>query len=218
PLLLFYVLRVENGRQRVVLPISLIVAAAWLTNIPCAVMVSYSLAFLMVMVAIGRRSPRILWQGGLAALLGAALSAFYIFPVAYEKNWITVAQVLAPGVRPQDNFLFTLINDPDHNRFNLLVSLIAEAEIIVLAGAAFLSRRSRRLHTQVWWTLVGWAAAGTLLMFSFTLVAWQHLPELGYMQHPWRWLLCLNLALALLVPLAWRRSLRLLAVCAQTRG
>jgi 6-pyruvoyl-tetrahydropterin synthase related domain len=213
PLLLFYVLRAENGRQRVVLPISLIVAAAWLTNIPCAVMVSYSLAFLMVMVAIGRRSPRILWQGGLAVLLGAALSAFYILPVAYEKNWITIAQVLAPGVRPQDNFLFTLINDPDHNRFNLLVSVIAEAEIIVLAGAVFLSRRWRRSHTKVWWTLIGWAAAGTLLMFSFTFVAWQHLPELRYLQHPWRWLLCLNVALMLLVTMAWRSWPLRLLVC-----
>ncbi len=212
PLLLLCVLRAENRRQKVVLPLSLIVAAAWLTNIPCAVMVNYSLALLIVMVALVRRSPRILWQGGLAALLGAALSAFYILPVAYEKNWITIAQVLAPGVRPQDNFLFTLINDPDHNRFNLLVSVIAEAEIVVLAGAVFLSRRCRRSRPQLWWTLVGWVTAATLLMFSFSSVAWQHLPELRYLQHPWRWLLCLNVALALLVTMAWRSGpLRLLA-------
>jgi 6-pyruvoyl-tetrahydropterin synthase related domain len=213
PLLLLYVLRAENRRQKVVLPLSLIVAAAWLTNIPCAVVTNYSLALLMVMVAIGRRSPRILWQGGLAVLLGAALAAFYLLPVVHEQNWIVIAQVLAPGVRPQDNFLFTLINDPDHNRFNLLVSLIAAAEMIVLAGAVFLSRRWRRSHPEAWWTLVGWAAAATLLMFSFAAVAWQHLPELSYMQHPWRWLLCLNVALALLVTMAWRSWPLRLLVC-----
>jgi hypothetical protein len=209
PLLLLYMLRAENGRRdsslkNIVIPLSLIVAAAWLTNMPCAVMVNYSLGFLALGAAVVRRSPRILWQVGLSVVLGAALAAFYILPVAYEHNWIEIAQVLAPGVRPEDNFLFTLINDPDHGRFNLLVSLIAIAQIALLAGAAFLSRRWGRALAALWWTLVGWATAATLLMFSFTVMAWQHLPELRYVQHPWRWLLCLNVAFSLLVTMAWR--------------
>src|SRR5207253_719902 len=83
-------------------------------------------------------APRLLAFGGLSIVLGAALAAFYILPAAYEEKWVNIAQVLAPGVRPQDNFLFTVISDPDHNRFNLLVSIVAAAEMIALAGVAWL--------------------------------------------------------------------------------
>jgi hypothetical protein len=92
--------------------------------------------------------------------------------------------------------------------------VIVQAEIIVLAGAVFLSRRWRRSRPQLWWTLVGWVTAATLLMFSFSSVAWQHLPELRYTQHPWRWLLCVNVAFSLLLTMAWRSWPLRLLVCA----
>ncbi len=79
----------------------------------------------------------------LAVLLGAGLASFYLLPAIYEQKWIDFSQVLSPGVRPQDNFLFTTTADPDHNRFNLLVSTIALAEIGVLALAIWGSRRWR---------------------------------------------------------------------------
>src|SRR5437588_2747194 len=145
PLLLLYVLQLEERGRRAIIPLALIIAAAWLTNAPSAVMVNYSVALLVVVVAITRRSARILVYGGTAVLLGAALAAFYVFPAAYEAKWVNISEVLAPGVRPQDNFLFTTINDADHNRFNLLVSLVAMAEIIVLAVATFFSLRWRRM-------------------------------------------------------------------------
>jgi hypothetical protein len=213
PLLLLVILRAEDDQKKAVIPLALIVAGTWLTNVPAAVMVNYSLALLILVAAMVRRSPRILLQGGTAILLGAALSAFYILPAAYEQRWIEVAQAFAPGVHPQDNFLFTVINDADHNRFNLLVSLAAAAEMIALAGAIFLSRRWRRQLPQVWWTLVAWAAAAAVLMFSVSSLAWQYLPELRFVQLPWRWLLCLNLVFALLVTVAWRRWLMRMLVC-----
>ena len=214
PLLLLYVLRSKEERGKVILPLGLIVAAAWLTNAPAAVMVNYSLALLVVTVAIVQRSPRLLLYGAAAVVLGAALAAFYILPAAYEEKWVDIAQVLAPGVRPQDNFLFTTINDADHNRFNLLVSLVAATEMVVLAGAAFLFFRRRATRSNFVASqpasvfqqcLITWAAACTLLMFSFTFLAWEFLPELRFLQLPWRWLLCLNVTFALLVTMAWRR-------------
>jgi hypothetical protein len=213
PLLLLFVLRAEDERQKTVVPLGLIVAAAWLTNIPAAVMVNYSLVVLVVVAALVGRSPRILLQGSAAVFLGAALAAFYILPAAYEQRWIEVAQAFAPGVHPRDNFLFTVINEADHNRFNLLVSLVAAAEMVVLAGAVFLSRSWRRVIRQAWWTLVAWAAAATLLMFSVSSLAWRYLPELRFVQLPWRWLLCLNLVFALLVAMAWRIWPPRLLVC-----
>ena len=212
PLLLLYALRSEEENSAVV-PLALIVAAAWLTNIPAAVIANYSLVLLMLILAILERSPRVLLRGALAVLLGAALAAFFLIPAAYEQRWVNIAEVLSPGVRPQDNFLFTNINDVDHNRFNLLVSIMASAEIIALAIAAFVSRQWRRHEPQVWWTLLGWALVAVLLNSSFTSFLWERLPQLRYLQLPWRWLLCLNVALALFITMASRRWMVRVLIC-----
>jgi 6-pyruvoyl-tetrahydropterin synthase related domain len=212
PLLLLYVLRLEEEPEAVI-PLTLIVTAAWLTNIPAAVMVNYSLVLLIVILAILKRSPRVLLRGARAVLLGAALATFFLVPAAYEQRWVNIAEVLSPGVRPQDNFLFVKINDADHNRFNVLISLVASAEMIVLAIAVFLSRSWRRRQPHLWWTLFGWALLAMLLNFSFTSFLWGHLPELRYVQLPWRWLLCVNVAFAFFVTMASRRWIVRSLIC-----
>ncbi len=214
PLLLLQILELPDTRHRAVIPLGLLVAAAWLINAPSAVMINYSLAFLIAVVAILRRSPQVLLYGAAAIILGAGLAAFYIVPAAYEQKWVAIAQVLAPGVRPQDNFLFTILEDIDHNRFNFLVSLVAAARIVMLAGTALLSRLRRRESSQLWWTLAAWSLFCTLLMCSFTFFLWQHLPKLRFVQLPWRWLLCLNVPFALLTTMAWRRWAARAVVCA----
>jgi 6-pyruvoyl-tetrahydropterin synthase related domain len=205
PLLLLYVLRSDEDGGHTVIPLAVIIAAAWLTNIPAAIMVNYSLTLLIVILAILKRSLRVLLYGSLAVFFGAALAAFFLVPAAYEQKWVNIAEVLAPGVRPQDSFLFTRINDVDHNRFNLLVSMVASVEMIVLAIASFFSRQWRQQQSGAWWSLFGWAFLATLLNFSFTFWLWEHLPELRFLQLPWRWLLCVNVALTLLVTMASRR-------------
>jgi hypothetical protein len=213
PLLLLYILRSEHEGHKTILPLGLIVAAAWLTNVPSAVMVTYSLVLLVIIVAIVRRSRQTLLIGAGALIVGFALAAFYIVPVVYEQKWAEIEQVLSPGVRPQDNFLFTQLDDADHNRFNVLVSSVAVAEITLAAVVCFLSRRWRARAPQLWWTVMGWGAAAALLMFSFIFPLYRILPELRFVQLPWRWLLCLNLALALLLTLAWRKWLFRFLAC-----
>jgi hypothetical protein len=96
--------------------------------------------------------------------------------------------------------------DPDHNRFNLLVSAIAVAEIGVLAIAICGSRRWRTKHAKagsadniLWILLSAWGIATVLLMLSVSSLLWQYLPELRFVQLPFRWLLCLNAVLAILL-------------------
>lgn len=214
PLLLLFILRSAQEGRRMITPLALVVAAAWLTNAPSAVMVNYSLALLVVVVAIVRRSPRVLLYGAAAVGLGIALAAFYVFPAAYEEKWVNIAEVLSPGVRPPDNFLFTATSDPDHNRFNLLVSIVASAEIVIVVAAAWLSRNLRRQRLALWSTLSAWSAAAILLMLPFTLLFWEHLPKLRFMQLPWRWLLALNVGVAMLVTSGWRRWAARTALCA----
>jgi hypothetical protein len=170
-------------------------------------------------------SPRI-WRPLIrtagAILLGAGLASFYLLPTIYEQRWINLDQVMAPGVRPQDNFLFTTIADPDHNRFNLLVSTIALVEIVILGVAIWLSRkqtaetdavvspaaRSATPGTPIstpWTPLAAWGATSVILMLSVSKLLWQHLPKFRFVQLPFRWLLCLNAALAMLLTMALKR-------------
>src|ERR1700758_4639535 len=56
PLLLYLVLRAQEDGRKVIVPLALLVAAAWLVNAPSAVMVNYSLALLIIVSALLRRS------------------------------------------------------------------------------------------------------------------------------------------------------------------
>ncbi|MGZ7030258.1 MAG: 6-pyruvoyl-tetrahydropterin synthase-related protein, partial [Terriglobales bacterium] len=73
PLLLLCVLKAVDEGRRAIVPLGLVLAAAWLTNAPAAVMLHYSMALLLGFFAWRRRSPRILLVGGAAVALGALL-------------------------------------------------------------------------------------------------------------------------------------------------
>jgi hypothetical protein len=214
PLLLLWIVRAAGEGPRVIVPLSLVVAAAWLTNAPSAVMVNYSLVLLVVVAAVVLKRPSLLLYGAGAVLLGLALSAFYVIPAAYEQSWVNIAEVLAPGLRPQDNFFFTTINDADHNRFNLLVSLVGVAEVVLLSVALYFSRKWREQDKLAWWCLAAWGSCAALLTLPVTLLFWQHLPKLRFVQLPWRWLLCVNVPFALLLAVACRRWVSRLVLCA----
>lgn len=214
PLLLLFVLRSEAEGKKTVVPLALIVAAGWLADVPAAVMLIYSLALLVVILAMVRRSPRFLAYGAAAVVLGTALVAFFVLPAAYEEKWVNITEVLSPGVRPQDNFLFTNLPDVEHNRFNLLVSLVAVAQMGLTLLLGFLARLWRKQQAPLWWTALSWALVSGMLMLSPTFWLWQHLPELRFVQLPWRWLLCLNVGFALFTAMGVRRWIRRTAVCA----
>lgn len=207
PLLLAALLRLREPGSRPVLWLSLILAAAWLTNAPAALMIHYSAAGLALLLALHERSWRPLYRTGLAVILGIGLASFYLWPAIFEEQWINIGEVLAVGVRPQDNFVFTTIADVDHNRFNLLVSYIALAEIGIMLLAIWRSHAGRLKQETLWLLLSGWGGVTIVLLFSVSNPLWQYLPEFRFVQLPFRWLLCLNAGLALLLAMAARRWL-----------
>jgi non-canonical purine NTP pyrophosphatase (RdgB/HAM1 family) len=201
PLVLLEIVRTKDDGFRPALGLSLVLAAAWLTNLPAAVMIHYSAALLALALSLWERSSRPLQRTALAILIGAGLASFYLIPAIYEQRWVNIAEVLSPGVRPQDNFLFTTILDPDHNRFNLLVSFVALAEIGALAAAAVVSFRRTAIKSS-WMLLTTWGATTAFVMTSASNLLWKHLPKFRFVQLPFRWLLCLNAALAMLLSMA----------------
>ena len=204
PLLLLFVLKAVDEGWRALIPLGLVLGAAWLTNAPAAVMIHYSLALLVMFFALQQRSPRVLFVGAVAVALGAALAAFYLFPAIYEQRWIDIAQAVSAGSRPADNFLFIHTHDPDHDTFNRIVTWVALLEMVVVCVAAW-AWRWRETQRKLWNVLVAWAATCSVLMFPVTALLWKVLPKMQFMQFPWRWLLCLSMIFSLLVAIGIRR-------------
>lgn len=204
PLLLLCILRIEEDGWSSTALLSLVLAAGWLTNVPTAIMMHYSLGLLMVWLAISKRSWAIVGYGASAVLFSALIAAVYLLPVLHQQHRISLSQVLAPGVRPVDNFLFTVTPDVDHNRFNRLASEIALSQILFVSGLLFFSRRWR--GTRLWQLLAAWGLMCMVLMHRLTLVLWMHLPELRYVQFPWRWMLCVSVVFSLALVMASQRN------------
>jgi non-canonical purine NTP pyrophosphatase (RdgB/HAM1 family) len=221
PCVLLCLLRLKERGPRPTLWLSLTLAAAWLTNEPAALMIHYSTIALALLLAARQFARERSWspelwrplvRTALAILLGAGLASFYLLPAICEQGWVNLGEVLSPGVRPQDNFLFTTIADPDHNRFNLLVSTLALTEIIALALAIWFAR-SRQYQRGTsgeadqggGMLLSVWGAGSAVLMLSASNLLWQYLPKLRFVQLPFRWLLCMNVALAMLLAMAAKR-------------
>jgi len=205
PLLLLMLLRAADGNRRVVVPLALLLAGAWLINAPAAVMIHYSFGLLVVVLAWQRRSPQHLLWGAAAVALGACLAAFYLMPAIYEQRWVNIAEAISTGYRPQDNFLFVHTPDAEHDAFNRLISWLALAEISVLLLAAWAARSLRKSNRELWNTLAAWAIACTVLLFPVSSLFWKFAPKLRFMQFPWRWLLCLSVILSVFIAFGLRR-------------
>lgn len=205
PLLILILLHAEEKGRRFAILLAVLLAGAWLTNAPAAVMIHYSLAVLALVMAWQQRSPRILFVAAGAVLLGATLAAFYLLPAVYEQRWVNIAEAVSTGLRPQDSFLFARTADPDHDAFNRLVSWVAAAEIIVTLAAAWFARTWGSRNRRRWHLLIAWAGVSTLLMLSVTNPLWAILPKLRFMQFPWRWMLCLGVPFSLLIAVSVRR-------------
>src|SRR5881394_1431443 len=80
PLLLLLVLQLDEEGLRVVPWLSLLVGAVWLTNVPSAVMMTYSLALLALWLVLYRHSWKPGLYGLLSLLIGTMLAGAYLLP------------------------------------------------------------------------------------------------------------------------------------------
>ena len=195
PLLALWIVR-ERPARKMLVPLALTIVGVWLTNVPAAIIASYLAVLLLAVVTILRRNLRVFAYGAAAIALGLALASFYIVPVIYEKNWITVAQLLSGGGRPDQSFLFATTGDEDHDLFLRAVSWLALGEVSVTGLAVLAAQRWRRQNAKLWWSLTISATAALLLMLPIAGAAYRHMPDLQFVQFPWRWLLTIGIAYA----------------------
>jgi hypothetical protein len=208
---------VENRRSSLPRRIALFAvmfAAVWLSNAPAGVMASYALALLFAWAAFAEKSWRPLWRGAAGLALGFGLTSFYLLPAAYEQRWVSIAQVLSSGLLPSQNFLYTPIDDPEHNLFNWIASSVAILMVVMTGIAGLAAHRatsnedSRGERKRLWNALLLLSATATILMIRPSAFLWEHLPKLRFVQFPWRWMgtLAMPYAYFLGVAMARRRS------------
>jgi hypothetical protein len=214
PLLLLAILCERPTVRGIAIPLALL----WLTNAPAAVMGSYMLA----LVATLRVADRLLrssqrehlpWRDHVrfastfitGTVLGLALPSFYLVPAAYERRYVQVAMAIIPNMRFQDNFLFDRTADAAHNSVNHTVSMLAltvlALTVIVISGLALRSSQpldrdasNRPLPIA---TLAAITCLIAYLLVPISTPLWMHLPELAFLQFPWRLLSLLSVVLAL---------------------
>ncbi len=169
-------------------------AAVWLSNAPAGVLASYSVALIFAWAALEKKSLQPLWRGAGGLALGFGLASFYLLPAAYEQRWVNISQALSSGLQPADNFLFTTINDPEHNLFNGIASSVAVLLLVMTGIAGIAARRAsvqeqgRQEAKQLWRVLLLLCAAAAILMIRPSSFLWMHLPKLRFVQFPWRWM------------------------------
>ena len=193
-------------------PLAVALAGAWLSNLPLGVMAGYLLVGVALLWAIVNKSWAPLLRAAVATVFGLGLASIYWVPAAFERRWVDIRQATEdPGYNFENNWLFARHADPVlalHDVILRQVSWIAVSMIAVaVAGFLVCWRRgtlpvpNRCPHGQVhvhgvekisgsrWWIPL---AAIPIVVFFFLFPVsrslWHLLPEMPFLQYPWRWL------------------------------
>ncbi len=207
------------------LPLALAVAGAWLSDAPVGVMASYLLAAVALAAALLARSWFPIVRAFISIALGVGLSALYLIPAAWEQRWVAITQAAGvngdPGLRIENNWLFPHHADPALNGRDqalhfispVAVSMIAVAMVSLLAlwlrgrlstgrhgdssSASARKLDGRSLISRWWIPLASIPPIVLFLMLPISLPVWNLLPEVRFLQFPWRWLLVVEAPMAI---------------------
>lgn len=208
PLLLWGALRIELEPRKSTVVVAVSLSAIWLTNLPAGVIATYSLACVMLVLAFVHRSIRPVLYGATATLAGIGIAAFSLLPAAWEQKWINIRAITTADLSTATNFLFSPFGLPHTHEFNRRISPLAVLVILTAIAAAVAARRTRERFAAVWWTLGILCGFSGLLMFRVSSPVWRVLPELRFLQFPWRWMFPLCASTVLLLAFAACESKR----------
>ena len=206
--------------------VAMLLAALWYTNAPAGVMGCY-LVLLATLWRAGfaRRladSGRELARGAGALTLGCGLAGNYLLPAWYEQRFVSIARAVGPGMRVEDSFLFEHTGEAYHDQVLRTASGIV---VVTLAVGAFAvmailwrKRDIARLPAEhgngsapcrAVAALALFVVLCALLQLHWSDPLWRLLPELRFLQFPWRLMLPVSAVVALLAAMAfhlWSRG------------
>lgn len=186
PLLIWSTILLAREGWRRIPVFACLFTLVWLSDAPAAVISSYLDAAIILLYCFLEGSLRSILLGAAAGASGFALAAFYILPAAYEQRWVNISSVLEFSLQPWHNFLFTHAGDPEFILFNFKISAVALFVIGVFAVSAVFAARQRFRGRSMFWVLFLLGALPVMLMFPISTYLWKYVPEMKFVQFPWR--------------------------------
>jgi hypothetical protein len=177
-------------------PLALALAGTWLSNLPLGVIAGYLLAGVALTWAIVSKTWAPLLRAALATVLGLGLAAIYWLPAALERHWVDIRQATEdPGYNFENNWLFARNANPLlalHDVILRQVSWIAVSMIAVAFAAVivcyFRGSLPRPEKNRWWIPLAAIPIVVLFLLFPISRPVWHALPQMPFLQYPWRWL------------------------------
>ncbi|MCU1320718.1 MAG: Membrane protein 6-pyruvoyl-tetrahydropterin synthase-related domain protein [Acidobacteriaceae bacterium] len=233
PLLLDAILRERPTIPRIAIPIALLWLSNAPAGVMCCYALALiTLVRLIPTRLILERDTRLrlALTSATGTALGLGLAAFYLVPAAWERRYVEIDMAILPGLRIQDNTLFhhttAGITDPDalaeaifhdtvlHTASTIALILLA-VTVIALAAVALKTTRTKadapsakneipEFSRLTLYALAVLTATIVILLTPISLPLWHHLPELAFLQFPWRLLALLAAAASLATALSLR--------------
>jgi hypothetical protein len=210
--------------------LAVMLAACWFSNLPLAVIATYLLAAVALLAALVKRTWSPMLRAALATLLGLALAAIYWLPAALERTWVDIRQATEdPGYNFENNWLFARHANPQlalHDAVLRQASWVTVSMIAVAVAALVVCWRRGTLPIQKstgsrgWWIpLAAIPIVAFFLMFPISRPVWELLPEMRFLQYPWRLLEAVEAPMAIFfVAAVWQSKRRARAAVVTTCG
>ncbi len=207
-------------------PLALALAGAWLSNLPLGVIAGYLLVGVALLWAIVNKTWAPLLRAAVAIVLGLGLAAIYWLPAALERHWVDIRQATEdPGYNFENNWLFSRHANPLlalHDVILRQVSWIAISMIAVALASVFVCYFRNSIPKPEKIPLAAIPIVVLFLLFPISRPVWHLLPQMPFLQYPWRWLEAVEAPMSIFfVAAIWpssrdaRRSrLAVLAACA----
>jgi hypothetical protein len=186
-------------------PLAIAVAGSWLSNPTVGVMACYPLAAVALTAALLLRSWAPVLRATVGVVLGMGLAGIYLAPAIWEQRWVDIHAVLGdPGQTLGNNWLFARHSDPAmefhdvvlHQASLIVVGMVA----VALGGLLVCWLRGRLKGWQRWWIPFSVLCVALFMaQFQFSAPLWHRLPELLFLQFPWRWLVVLEAPMGVLL-------------------
>ena len=173
-------------------PLALALAGAWLSNLPLGVIAGYLLAGVALTWAIVNKTWAPLLRAAVATVLGLGLAAIYWLPAALERHWVDIRQATEdPGYNFENNWLFARNANPLlalHDVILRQVSWIAVSMIAVALVSVLVCHLRNSLPGPEKIPLAAIPIVVLFLLFPISRPVWHALPQMPFLQYPWRWL------------------------------
>ena len=233
PLLLLFTLRDRNPTASLACRafdgstglLAIMLAACWFSNLPLAVIATYLLVGVALLASLVKRTWAPVLRAAVAAPLGLGLAAIYWLPAAMERYWVDIRQATEdPDYNFENNWLFARHANPVlalHDAVLRQASWVAVSMIAVAVAGILItwlrgtlpaqkSTDQKNAESTRWWIpLAAIPVVAFFLMFPISRPVWNLLPEIHFLQFPWRLLEAVEAPMAIFfVAAVWQAGRR----------